>query len=60
MRRIPVTEVDELELEAEKLWIYTYAFGGKMLSKQVIYYEVEIYKLFALVSRWLISCSFFR
>lgn len=35
MRKTPVAESDEIELEAEKQWIYTYAFGGKSLSKQV-------------------------
>lgn len=36
MRKTPVIAAEEAEIDAEKQWIYTYAFGGKSLSKQVL------------------------
>ncbi|VDK62443.1 unnamed protein product, partial [Gongylonema pulchrum] len=35
LRRVPVTEADEHELELESKWIYQYAFDNATLSQQV-------------------------
>lgn len=38
LRRIPVSEADEHELEFEAKWIYQYAFDNATLSEQVLIY----------------------
>lgn len=59
MRKTPVAESDEIELEAEKQWIYTYAFGGKSLSKQVKFAVNFFLNLNAFIGIHWFSCSSF-
>lgn len=42
LRRIPVTEADEHELEFEAKWIYQYAFDNATLSEQVSFHPIPV------------------